>query len=57
MPKVMVVTDSSTYIPQKFLEIYPIKIVPVSLIWAGEVLRDGVDILPQEFYTRPPVCA
>jgi DegV family protein with EDD domain len=52
MPKVMIVTDSSTFLPQKFLETYPIKIVPVSLIWAGEVLRDGVDIRPQEFYTR-----
>jgi DegV family protein with EDD domain len=52
MSKVVIVTDSSTYIPQNFLKKYPIKVVPVSIIWSGEVLRDGVDIHPEEFYTR-----
>jgi len=52
MSKVAIVTDSSTYLPQEFLEKFPIRVVPVTLIWSGEVLRDGVDIQPQEFYTR-----
>lgn len=52
MSKVVLVTDSSTYLPQEFLDKFPIKMVPVSLIWLGEVLRDGVDIQPKEFYTR-----
>lgn len=52
MSKVVIVTDSSTYLPREFLEKFPIKVVPVSVIWSGEVLRDGIDILPQEFYTR-----
>ena len=52
MSKVAIVTDSTTYIPQEFLEIYPIKIVPASLIWSGKVLLDGIDIQPAAFYAR-----
>jgi DegV family protein with EDD domain len=52
MSKVAIVTDSSTFLPQKYLEEYPIQMVPVSLIWSGKVLRDGVDIQPQDFYDR-----
>jgi DegV family protein with EDD domain len=52
MSKVAIVTDSTSYIPLEFLEKYPIKIVPASLIWSGEVLRDGIDIQPAAFYAR-----
>ena len=52
MPKVAFVTDSTTYFPQEFLEKYPIKIVPASLIWSGKVLLDGIDIQPAAFYER-----
>jgi DegV family protein with EDD domain len=52
MSKVAIVTDSTTYIPQEFLERYPIKIVPASLIWSGKVLRDGIDIQPTAFYAH-----
>lgn len=52
MSKVALVTDSSTFIPQEYLDEYLIQMVPVSLIWSGKVLRDGVDIQPQDFYNR-----
>jgi len=52
MSNVVIVTDSITNLPQKILEKYPIRVVPASLIWSGEVLRDGVDIQPQQFYQR-----
>lgn len=52
MPKVAVVTDSSTYLPKELVERYAIRVVPLMVIWPGEELRDGVDIQPEEFYTR-----
>ncbi|GAB4487348.1 MAG: DegV family protein [Anaerolineales bacterium] len=52
MNKVAIVTDSTAYIPKTYLERYPIRVVPQVLIWDGETLEDGVDILPGAFYTR-----
>ncbi len=52
MAKVMVLTDSSAYLPKEIVEQYPIAVLPLTLIWDGNEFRDGVDILPDEFYTR-----
>lgn len=52
MSNVVIVTDSVTNLPQEYLDKFPIRVVPASLIWSGEVLRDGVDIQPQQFYKR-----
>lgn len=52
MSKVALVTDSVTYLPKEFLDQYTIRVVPEVLIWAGQELRDGIDIQPKEFYTR-----
>jgi len=52
MAKIALVTDSTSYIPDELVERYQITIVPQVLIWGEETLRDGVDILPSEFYTR-----
>ena len=52
MSKVMILTDSSAYIPKEIVAEYPIRVLPLTLIWEGEQYRDGVDILPDEFYTR-----
>jgi DegV family protein with EDD domain len=52
MPKVAVVTDSTATIPQDLIEKYNISVVPQVLIWAEETFLDGVDIKPDEFYTR-----
>jgi DegV family protein with EDD domain len=52
MSKVMVVTDSTSNIPPELLDGQPIQVLPLQLIWGSEILRDGVDISPVEFYTR-----
>jgi DegV family protein with EDD domain len=50
--KVAIVTDSTAYLPPEILQQYNIFITPLSVIWGNDVYRDGVDILPDEFYKR-----
>jgi len=52
MKKVAIVTDSTAYLPQEYVDSLPIRVVPLTVNWDGETYRDGVDILPNEFYTR-----
>ena len=52
MPKVALVTDSSTYLPKERMDPYVIRVVPLVVIWSGKELHDGVDIQPTDFYTR-----
>ena len=50
--KVVVVTDSSAYIPEEALGDLSIPVIPLWVIWGDERLRDGVDIDPPTFYSR-----
>jgi len=50
--KIVVVTDSSAYIPEEALGGLSIPVIPVWLIWGDERFRDGVDIDPPTFYRR-----
>ncbi|MGE5377228.1 MAG: DegV family protein [Bacteroidota bacterium] len=50
--KVAIVTDSTAYLPQEQIQKYNITVTPLSVIWGEDVYRDGIDILPEEFYTR-----
>lgn len=52
MSKIALVTDSTANIPPELAKQYPIEVVPLQVIWGSESLRDGIDITPQEFYTR-----
>lgn len=52
MTEVALVTDSVTYLPKEYMDSYTIRVVPATIIWSGEELRDGVDIQPQDFYER-----
>jgi DegV family protein with EDD domain len=52
MSKIAVVTDSTTYLPEKYLKKYNIIVAPQILIWGKETYQDGVDIFPDEFYKR-----
>lgn len=52
MGKVVVVTDSSAYIPEAALNGLEIPVMPLWLIWDGVAMRDGVDITPTAFYQR-----
>jgi len=50
--KVAILTDSTAYLPEEYVKQYNITITPLSVIWGNEIYRDGVDILPNEFYRR-----
>lgn len=50
--KVVLVTDSTAYIPRELVEQYDIRVAPQVLVWGDETYRDGVDIQPDEFYQR-----
>jgi len=52
MTKVAIVTDSTANLPQQLIDRYQIRVAPQTLIWGHETFRDGVDIQPDEFYTR-----
>jgi len=52
MSKVAIVTDSTAYIPDGLVKQYHITVVPLLLIWGEEMYRDGVDMMPDEFYRR-----
>ncbi len=52
MSKIAFVTDSTSYIPERFCRELNIHIVPQVVIWGGETYEDGVDILPDEFYAK-----
>jgi DegV family protein with EDD domain len=51
-PKIKIVTDSSTYIPESAVKGLNIAVIPLWLIWEGENLLDGIDIDPPTFYKR-----
>jgi DegV family protein with EDD domain len=52
MSKVIVLTDSTAYIPQEYIDSLPIDIIPLIVNWDGKTYRDGIDITPKDFYTR-----
>ena len=52
MSKVAIVTDSTAYIPKEVIGNNPISVLPLQCIFGEEIFRDGVDITPNEFYTR-----
>ncbi|QRN82153.1 DegV family protein [Chloroflexota bacterium] len=52
MKKVVIVTDSTAYLPQEIVNELGLTIVPLTLHWDGESYRDGIDIRAEEFYER-----
>ena len=50
--KIVIVTDSSAYIPPEAQEGLSIAVIPLWLLWDGESYQDGLDIFPEEFYRR-----
>ena len=50
--KIALITDSTCDLPQALREQYAINVLPLTVIWGDEQLRDGVDILPEAFYDR-----
>ena len=54
MSKVKVIIDSTVYLPEKYIKNLDIEVIPLHVIWGDEIYRDGVDLLPDEFYRRLP---
>ena len=52
MKDVAIVSDSTAYLPQHYLDDLGITVIPLTLTWDGVVYRDGIDIQPNEFYQR-----
>jgi DegV family protein with EDD domain len=52
MSKIAFVTDSTAYIPKNLVEKYNITVAPQVLIWGDKTYQDGVDIQPEDFYSR-----
>ena len=52
MSKVTILTDSTAYLPKETIADLPVEVLPLTLTWDGVSYRDGVDILPDEFYER-----
>jgi fatty acid-binding protein DegV len=52
MEKVVVVTDSTAYLPPQLVKQYGMQVAPLAVIWDGKTLHDDVDITPTEFYAR-----
>jgi DegV family protein with EDD domain len=52
MPEIALVTDSTAYIPPEIVDRYSLRVVPQVLIWGEITYQDGVDIQPEEFYSR-----
>ncbi len=52
MSKTAIIVDSTAYIPQDLVEKYNLFVIPLSVNWSGETLKDNVDITADEFYTR-----
>ncbi len=50
--KIVVITDSSAYIPENALTGLNVKVIPLWLLWGDESYRDGVDIQPVTFYAK-----
>lgn len=52
MSKVGVITDSTANLPEQLLTEYEIDVVPLNVIWDNQTFQDGIDITPDDFYTR-----
>jgi DegV family protein with EDD domain len=52
MSKVAIVTDSTAYIPEELRKQLNITVVPLLLIWGNETFKDGIDMMPEDFYKR-----
>ncbi len=52
MSNVIILTDSTAYIPVEISAKLPIRVIPLTLILEGQTYFDGVDIMPDDFYRR-----
>lgn len=46
------ITDSTCDIPQSMLDQYGITVIPQMVVWGDQLLRDRIDLTPEDFYQR-----
>lgn len=49
---IALITDSTCDLPEALRDRYAVDVVPLSVIWGDEQLREGIDIQPEDFYKR-----
>ena len=49
---IALITDSTCDIPQPLVEQYGIVVIPQIVVWGEKMLRDRIDLSPEEFYRR-----
>ncbi|MCE5207188.1 MAG: DegV family protein [Chloroflexi bacterium] len=52
MTKIAIITDSTANLPVESIKRYNIQTIPLKIQWGNETFLDGVDMTPDEFYTR-----
>ncbi len=52
MRDVIVITDSSAYLPPFQTDSLPVDVIPLYLIWEGKSYADGIDLQPEDFFRR-----
>lgn len=52
MSKVIIITDSSAYLPEEVIKNLPIEVIPMTLTWDGRTYHDRVDMQADEFYCK-----
>jgi len=52
MAKIKIITDSTAYLPQEYVDRYKIEVIHLTVNWEGGSYRDGIDMKAEEFYTR-----
>ncbi len=50
--KIALITDSTCDIPGELITQYDIQVVPLTIIWGDEQIRDGLDLEAGDFYQR-----
>ncbi len=49
---IAIVTDSTASVPPELAQQYNIRVIPLKVLFGQESYRDGIDIMPAEFYRR-----
>jgi DegV family protein with EDD domain len=52
MTKIAILTDSAANLSAEWIEHYSMRVIPLKIHWDNETFLDGIDITPNEFYTR-----
>lgn len=50
--KIAILTDSTCDLPGELAHESGIAIIPQKIVWDGQVYKDGVDLMPDDFYIR-----